>query len=65
MTIGEADGMGRELVQEDVRTAKKTIEEAVTVLELDLSVENVDLAFLVVLYLKVSRHTTTSIFRFI
>jgi hypothetical protein len=65
MTIGEADGMGRELVQEDVRTAKKTIEEAVTVLELDFSVENVDLAFLVVLYLKVSRHTTTSIFRFI
>jgi hypothetical protein len=45
MTIGEADGMGRELVQEDVRTAKKTIEEAVTVLELDFSVENVDLAF--------------------
>jgi hypothetical protein len=27
MTIGEADGMGRELIQEDVRTGKKAIEE--------------------------------------
>lgn len=45
MTIGEADGMGRELIPEDVRTGKKAIEEAVTALELDLSVENVDLAF--------------------
>jgi hypothetical protein len=45
MKIGEADGIGRELVQEHARTAKKAIEEAVTALELNFSVKNVDLAF--------------------
>lgn len=42
-TDGEADGMGKEAVQEDVGKNKtNAIEEAATAYELDLSVENVD-----------------------